>query len=355
MYSHACQREDQELSPSPLVSQIAASEFKLRAGPSYAEQLFSRGSTESSWDTYGPHVHQVSRIRGGSQLLKDQAACPFRAFARHRLQAQEIPDTTIGLDASERGNLVHNALEIIWRRLKTRDRLLQMEEDALQNLIRDAVEKALLAIREKRFVGERFIRIESQRLVRQLNQWMDLEKQRAPFTVVMSEGKRTVKLDKLPVNIRYDRIDKLEDGSLFVLDYKTGKPRIQQWGDARPDEPQVPLYSIANEGKVSGAAFGQINADGVDLIGIAANTAIAPDGKLKDSDSITVLDTTDSWDELVAQWRKVLEKLAKEFLAGKADVSPKKPPETCRYCDLHPFCRINEANSVTTPEEAADE
>lgn len=353
--SHAKQRDDQELSPSPLTRQVALHPFNLHAPTGYAEQLFAQRTTESSWDTYGPHVHDVNRIRGGTQLLKDQAACPFRAFAKHRLNAGEIPDTTIGLDASERGNLIHNALEIIWRRLKNQERLLQLEDDALDELIRNAVEQVLADIKEKRFVGERFLQIESERLHRQLLQWMALEKQRAPFTVVMSEGKRTIKLGKLPINIRYDRIDKLEDGTLFVLDYKTGKPNVNQWADERPDEPQVPLYSIANQDKVSGAAFGQINADGIDLIGVAADTSIAPAGKLKDCDKITVLDTTDNWDTLVSQWRQVLEKLAKEFLAGKADVSPKKPPNTCRYCELHAFCRINEANNTGNDEEATDE
>lgn len=355
VFSHAKQRDDQELSPSPLTANLPAQTFALTTPTGYAEQLFAQRETESSWDTYGPHVHDVSKIRGGTQLLKDQAACAFRAFATHRLQAKAIPDTTIGLDASERGNLIHNALEIIWRRLKTQERLLQLDDAALAELINQAVEQAMLAIKEKRFVGERFVQIESERLCRQLQQWMTLEKQRAPFTVVMNEGKRTIRLGNLPINIRYDRIDKLEDSSLFVLDYKTGKPNINQWASERPDEPQVPLYSIANQEKVTGAAFGQINADGIKMIGIASDTSIAPNGSLKHCDNITALETTDNWDTLVKQWRQVLEKLAKEFLAGKADVSPKKPPQTCRYCELQAFCRINDATSNTALQEEAND
>ena len=170
--------------------------------------------------------------------------------------------------------------------------------------------------------------------------WLDIEKQRAPFTVVMNEGKRTLKLGQLPIHMRYDRVDRLQDGSLFVLDYKTGKQSISAWNNERPDEPQVPLYSIANQKKVVGAAFGQINAEEIAIKGIAADTTIAPG--LSDCDKITVKNNTDDWDRVVEQWREVLEKLAQEFMAGTAEVSPKKFPATCQYCELAQLCRIKE-------------
>lgn len=350
IFSHAAFNDDQQLSPSPLISQLPLQHFSLPREASYADRLYQHQELETSWDSCGPMVQNLSAIRGGSALLKDQAACPFRAFAQHRLHSETIPETTIGLDASERGNLLHQALEIIWRRLKTQQKLLEKDEASLAELILDAIDQAMQAIKNKRFVGERFLAIERRRLYQQIQQWLTLEKQRAPFSVVMNEGKRTVKLGKLPIHIRYDRVDKLDDGSLFVLDYKTGKPNIGDWSDDRPNEPQVPLYSIANQQKVSGAAFGQINADKVALIGIAADPDIAPG--LKTSDKITVLENTDNWDTLVEQWRQVLEKLAKEFIAGKADVAPKKPPETCRYCDLAALCRIKE--QTASPSLEAD-
>ena len=41
--------------------------------------------------------------RGGLGVLADQAACPFRAFARHRLGAREYDPADIGISPSERG------------------------------------------------------------------------------------------------------------------------------------------------------------------------------------------------------------------------------------------------------------
>jgi len=55
--------------------------------------LTGRGAPppESFTDDRGPAL-QNSAIRGGASMFKDQAACPFRAFARHRLGAEGMPE-----------------------------------------------------------------------------------------------------------------------------------------------------------------------------------------------------------------------------------------------------------------------
>jgi len=62
-------------------------------------------------------VTAVETARGGSALFKNQAACPFRAFAAHRLDAYPLDEPVAGLDAAERGSILHAALEFIWREL----------------------------------------------------------------------------------------------------------------------------------------------------------------------------------------------------------------------------------------------
>ncbi|HTD91938.1 MAG TPA: hypothetical protein VK663_14830, partial [Burkholderiales bacterium] len=44
----------------------------------------------------------------------------------------------------------------------------------------------------------------------------------------------------------------------------------------------------------------------------------------------------------VTAWRADLARLAAGFVAGDAAVDPKNYPQTCRYCDVQPFCRIHE-------------
>jgi hypothetical protein len=46
-----------------------------------------------------------------------------------------------------------------------------------------------------------------------------------------------------PSSLRLDRIDRLNDGSLLVIDYKTGDVSPKSWDLPRPDDVQLPLYA----------------------------------------------------------------------------------------------------------------
>ncbi len=41
-------------------------------------------------------------------------------------------------------------------------------------------------------------------------------------------------------------------------------------------------------------------------------------------------------------WRRTIERLAEDFLAGRAEVDPREPGKTCEHCHLHAVCRIHE-------------
>ncbi len=357
IFSNALVREDRQLSASSLISHQCTQATQIPPAwlthKELEETLFSHQRIEASLDNVGPQVSDTGRIRGGSQILKHQSACPFQAFARHRLHSTDIPQLEIGLNAMERGNLVHDIMEMLWRRLKNQNKLIAMDEQALFKMIDHAIGQALQSIKRKRFVGTRFIQLESRRLRQQIRAWMELEKERSPFTVLFNEGRKTVKLAKMPIHIRYDRVDKLEDGSLFVLDYKTGRTDIRDWSGERPNEPQVPLYVIANHKRVSGAAFGQISADEVQYKGIAENSSIAP--KLIEPEMLFKMDLPGNWQDILRHWRAVLEQLAKDFMAGSAAVAPKQANITCRYCELKPLCRIRERFNLEQQDDSQSE
>jgi len=355
VFSSARSREDKQLNCSPLVTGYCpnAEPFPVltNADDDLDSLLFKTRDIESLKDVYGPHISQPDQIRGGSQILKSQSACPFQAFARHRLHSAQPESCESGLTAAERGNLVHAVLETLWRRLKNQAQLLALSDEQLDQLIADCVDQALQIIRGRRFVGERFLTIEGRRLSMLTRAWLELEKQRQPFAVAFNERSRTVELGGMPIHIRYDRVDQLADGSFFVLDYKTGKPEIRDWNGERPNEPQVPLYAIANQKLVSGAAFGLIADDVIAIKGIAEDAAEAPG--LTEPDALKRMELPANWQDILAHWRCVLEKLAAEFLEGYAAVSPKQPPVTCRYCELQPLCRIREQLDVEASDESA--
>jgi len=46
--------------------------------------------------------------------------------------------------------------------------------------------------------------------------------------------------------------------------------------------------------------------------------------------------------EEMTGWRDYIEEMARDFLAGRAEVDPRDYPKTCENCGLQALCRIQE-------------
>jgi len=176
--------------------------------------------------------------------------------------------------------------------------------------------------------------LEKQRLQRLLPEWLDIEKSRSPFTVAGIEAECVIAIAGLQIRVRADRVDALPDGREIILDYKTGQLKTRGWEGPRPDEPQLPLYCATSDNPVAGAAFAMIRTGELRFRGLTASDAGLP--------SLTKMpiDPAVPFDRQVLEWRRVLEDLAEDFRAGKAEVDPK--PGACDNCGLRAFCRIRE-------------
>ncbi|MEQ1886277.1 MAG: PD-(D/E)XK nuclease family protein [Bryobacteraceae bacterium] len=262
---------------------------------------------------------------GGTWLIADQSACPFRAFAKYRLQAREVDEAPLGISASEHGNVAHAAMEIFWREMRTQGELLTRSHaqvrDAVQRAIRAALD-AKLSRRDRSPAFARFREFEEQRLERLIEEWIGVEKTRRPFEVVQSEAGETVNIGGLQLKVRVDRIDRYDDGTHGILDYKTSaKISKDGWDGARPDAPQLPLYAAKDElREISEIAFAQMAPEKVQLIS----------------------ESGDSLRERIPEWREVVTRLANEFRTGNAEVDPKDLRKSCEWCDLKPLCRVQE-------------
>jgi len=168
-----------------------------------------------------------------------------------------------------------------------------------------------------------------------VGQWLLLEKQRQPFRMFEQEEGRRVTLGGLRMTIRADRVDQLENGELVILDYKTGECRASDWEGSRPDEPQLPIYAVTAEAPVAGVFFGRLKTGALGFRGLADSEGIVPEVKVPDDQP--------SLEETIEEWRRVLDRLGREFKAGQAIVDPKDPRKTCRNCALPALCRIRQA------------
>ena len=302
-------------------------------------------------DRRAPPVPIGARLRGGAALFEAQSDCPFRAVAAFRLGAEPWPRASFGLTPLERGQLAHLALAAFWRRIGDSRTLVAQDAAALDAAIGAAVDEALAgaAVDERRWrslpapvaAGERA------RLVAMLGSWIErAERSRPEFSVAEIETSGALTLAGFTVRVRQDRIDRLGDGSLAIIDYKTGRGvGTKRWFDERPQAPQLGVYLLARRAAdpdtpVGAIAYARLAPDALDWQGLAADATLLP--PLAAPAEATGGALAD-WPAVEAAWRRAIEGLAREIADGAAEVAPRDRSATCRRCGLQSLCRIGSA------------
>lgn len=343
IYSYHRHDGDRELNISPLISTIKTVEstsLELAAFTELSQIISMASECTSLTDNVAPAISTTETTPGGTGIFKQQAACPFRAFARYRLHATGLMEPETGITALERGIVLHSCLDSIWAELKTQACLLTIDEMKLDEIISTAIELAFQACFAKYSgkLAKRFKQLETERLHELLYNWLQHEKLRPAFKVIAHEQWRRAEFGRLTLNLQIDRIDELENGDRLVIDYKSGKTSPQQWFGQRPREPQLPLYCLI-EKQVDAISFAEVRSEDMRFKGIAANdidiSGIKAVADIKDETVPT------TWNALINDWNVVLHQLADDFFAGVADVDPAHY-DTCQYCELHNLCRIGE-------------
>ncbi len=352
--SHPLREGDTECAPSPFITTVAPTDIealRIDLGKTLAERSLDAPATRFTDDTAPPLNTEVVpvHVEGGSAVLADQSACPFRAFASHRLAVDAPSRPEAGLDAATAGSIVHRALEQLWGELKGHSDLLGLPGEKLEQLVREAVATPL-GDWEKRLPDvftPHFTALWRQRTETLLLEWLALERDREPFTVFARELEQDVCVSDLEFEVRVDRIDALDDKRQVILDYKTGKSGSRQgWTSERLEEPQLPLYTLATDAEIGAVALAKVRRDkDRGFVGMAASEDLLPRVTAPDLEK-----GEPEFDETIETWRTKLESLADEFRDGRAVVEP--TDSACEYCELGMLCRINDpVSSMDESEE----
>lgn len=351
VFSHVNDTLEEGHKVSPIIESLPLSSTDITSSVESLQQdiqhIGQDLTRERIEDDYATRIDS-NDIKGGSSLLKDMAMCPFRAFVHHRLRTREPDAPKNDLDAMDKGNILHHLLETIWRDLldNSSEVLIQKLSSAgLEQQIRNLVTDELLDFNLQN--GKRYstqsLSLECKRLVRLIMAWLEFESNRPPFTVVERERRHQYPIGEQSINVFIDRIDRLEDGTHAVIDYKTGIVQAKEWFGERPTEPQMPLYAcvLDNENKdVSAVAYAQVRFQEYKYTGISDKA-----GELQgirssfekhkyESEATTIADQ-------IPIWRDELNSLMQQYIDGYAAIDP-KGDTTCNYCDLKGICRIAE-------------
>ncbi len=357
-FSYARQSEAVEARPSRLIVQIAGPpeslSTDLRVLPAPPPLAFTV-------DDFSRIPYPPGKVPGGASVLTFQSQCPFKAFAAARLGAQNWEPGEAGLTPSQRGNLLHEVLHSIWagppdgiHSLQDLQKIGDTKSFAVNQVQQILQKKIRPAIRER--MPRRYLKLEEERLARLVTEWLEYESSRIAFEVAETEAERTVNLAGLNFRLRLDRVDRLNDGSLLVIDYKSGDVSPRSWELPRPDDVQLPLYAgfalDREKEALGGLVFAKVRAGNTEFIGRVAD----PTGALLPGLGRTAaLVRNPLTVEDLMNWRDAIEQLAEDFLAGRADVDPREYPKTCERCGLQTICRVQENRAgLETGDEPGD-
>lgn len=348
---HAEGRDGLELRPASIIADIDAftPDTESYGSSQTATLIQASAAIESVEDTNGPALPDGAVVKGGTRLLEDQARCPFKAFALHRLRIKKLEEAGIGLDPRQHGTLFHVAMEYFWEGLRTHEKLLALNEDELEELIQSAIERSM----KDNEIDASLQGLQSRYLFRLMYNWLNrVERYRNPFEVVELELEQKIEISNFNINVTVDRIDRLESGQTIVIDYKTGQHNaIKTWGEPRIENPQLPLYAGTDE-KVEGVCFAQVFPNQNKFIGTTSEDGLV--GGLQAPENHRSLSRSlQSWEHAREHWEHSLNLLGSEVSEGLATITPL--PKACDFCELPALCRINKQSAEQSVEESAHE
>ena len=330
---------EQTLLPSQLIADIPLSAWQATPHTgtlAHWEQQLLESTHLTLVDCQQAPTYDEPTLPGGSGLLKAQSANPFDCFVQYRLHSQPPIAAVNGFSALEKGNILHGSLAMIWRHLKTQHTLLDYSENALEDLITDSIRLCINDVRKYKpgHLSHTLCQIEQERQQQLIRAWLDVEKQRPPFTVVETEVSREIQFAEHLLQIRIDRVDQLADGSYLIIDYKTGDSTIRAWENERPKDPQLPLYALNYPNPVKGIAFAQVNVQKQCFSGLGQGDIAEGIGDIEQNKTAL----PNNWEDTLAHWQTVLEQLVAEFIQGDCRIEY-ADNQALRYAET--YLRIN--------------
>ncbi len=267
----------------------------------------------------------------GTALLANQAKCPFKALAEHRLHAKPSLTPEDGLNARERGQIIHQIMEFLWKQLGSQATLIQLNSQDLDALVNQAIQQTLSPLKylHPTSFPDLIEQVEHTRLKPVVLACLEWEKQRPPFEIAAIEQSYSISLANLKFKVRVDRLDKVGENK-WVIDYKSTLPANKPWNEDRPKDPQLLLYALLDE-DINALFFMQLKSGNLRFSGISEEN--------HDIQGVSPIKKEEEWSQCKTHWHAQLSALAQEFQQGHCSPQPANS-SICQLCDFQNLCRF---------------
>lgn len=296
--------------------------------------------------------------------LEMLAACPLQFMFAKMLEIEplESPERRHMLDARERGSLIHAILEQFVVEVSFEKSASSWSETELEVL------RSICASRFRSFEAQGkagkhvYWEIEKRRIVAELEQFILFESrlldERAARPILTEfpfgfEESEPIVIEAAGKELRFrgriDRVDEGSDGTISVIDYKTGRtssslPRAGNDPLDRGRSLQLPIYARAARDRVP-----IDRGDGGPRAIVAEYHFTAPDAQPR----VHCVELTP---EIDARFEEVIAVLADTISGGELPPRPGDgddwEPENCRRCDYEAICRLDRTRLWERAREA---
>lgn len=256
--SYPLTEDEAEQTPSELLEPLHPEPRESEADPGwFAAHAIGAVEIAGVEDTVPP-IAPDEALSGGAWTIQSQLTEPVAAFIGSRLGVRTLEEQASGLPALLRGNLIHDALYSLYFDKPTRDDIASWTD--IDERINRALDFAF-SDRERNTdkVLLRLFAMERRRVGGLLRDFMALDVSRDAFVVASVEREIEFAEASVRLKLRVDRIDQMGDGSVAVLDYKTGAEKKFLTSKGQPREIQLVAYACALDEPV--AALALVNVD----------------------------------------------------------------------------------------------
>jgi ATP-dependent helicase/nuclease subunit B len=329
--SHACLEGDLHHRPTALLP-LAAEAWQLLEPESRAtRESRAQPAVDAQLRPFTPE-ERARPLRSGVERLRIQQECAFRSQLQWRLGAEPPGRFTDGIPPRLRGTLLHSLLQGLWSELGDQRRLLALRPDEQLALAERHWQAAVQANRAAGagWLDHAVLERERRRSLRLVSRLLDLDRDRADFSVQSCERDLRWSCAGASMRLRIDRIDQTADGQRVLIDYKSGEAGSIDLADGVPRPLQLAVYvtALAAAGeRIDAAALLSLKSDDIGYAGVAATGNLLP-GRVR---------SVDDWADVTRQWRTALEQLLLEHLQGPAPLA--SDTAVCRNCHLEALCR----------------
>ncbi len=316
-------RDDVDLTVSPLLDDMNTTVYEGRGDPGwFAARYVGAKSSQLHTDDTAPPVTADEHIRGGAYTVQRQSIEPFAAFAYGRLAIRHPDAIEPGLSARARGIIIHDALRNLMAGNPSHAEICSWSGERQQQRIGSAVDAALSGlINHADPALRRILALERKRLRTIIDEFISRERQRKEFAVASVESEIAYERGAIHLGLRVDRIDQLEDGSLLIIDYKTGTPKSFLNLDGEPSDLQLVVYADALQKNTGGLSLVNIDSRLISYKGVGGSIEWDPDDG-------------DNWNERLNAWRSLVHRAIDDFAAGDVRINLRLPSAQARALQL---------------------